>query len=95
MKFFVTSDHIRLKGRLFHVVQRVWLEIDAKYIDFVVSYNMKVKHNEYTDEIDIPANFRSLFKDKYSTPISSTPIENQSRPRHKIICNLQKYDKEE
>ena len=41
----------------------------TKYRDFVVSYNRKVKHNEYTDEIDVTAKFRALFNDKSSTPI--------------------------
>ena len=36
---------------------------------------MKVKHNKSTDEIDVPANFWALFKDKYSNTRSSTPIK--------------------
>ena len=43
----------------------------------------------------MPSNFWALFKDKYSTPRSSTPRENQYRPRHKTIFNLQQDDREE
>ena len=42
------------------------------------------------DGIGIPAKFRDIFKDK-----SSTPIENQSVPRYRIILSLHKYYKEE
>ena len=56
---------------------------------------MKVKHNKSTYEIDVPANFWALFKDKHPTPRYSTPREKQSRPRRKIIFNLQQYDEEE
>ena len=77
------------------MVERIWQELDAKDRDFVVLYNRKAKYNESTDEIDVPANFRALFKDKYSTPRSSTPRDNQSRPRCKIIFNLQQDDNEE
>ena len=57
-------------------MQRVWKELDAKDREFVVSYNRKVNHNEYKYEIDVTANFRDLFKDKSSTPRSSTTREN-------------------
>ena len=56
-----------------------------------MSYNRKVKHIESIYVIDVPDNFRDLFKDKYSNPRSSNPRENQSRPRKKIIFNLQQY----
>ena len=56
-------------------MKRVWLELYYKDRDFVVAYNKNVKHNESTDEIDAPSNFQALFKDKSSTPISSTIIE--------------------
>ena len=55
-----------------------------------MSYNRKIKHNESMDGIGIPAKFRDIFKDK-----SSTPIENQSVPRYRIILSLHKYYKEE
>ena len=90
----VTSDHIKFKGKLLHVVQSVCQELDAKDREFVVAYNRKVEHNESTDEIYVPANFRALIKDKFSTPRSSTPRENQSRPRRKIIFKLQHDEKE-
>ena len=45
----VTSDPIIFKGKLPHLLQRVLWELDAKDSYFVVSYNSKVKHNEYTD----------------------------------------------
>ena len=76
------------------MVQRVWQEIYDKDRDVVVAHNSKVKHNESTDEIDVPANFQALFKDKYSTPRYLTPRENHSRPRCNIIFNLQKDDKD-
>ena len=90
----MTSDHIIFKGKLLHVVKRVWRELYDKYRDFVVVYNSEVKQNESTDEIDVAANFQALFKDKYSTPRSSTPIENHFRPRQKNIFSLQQYNKE-
>ena len=57
------------------MIQRVWLEIYANDRDFVVAYNRKVNNNESTYEIDVPANFQALFKDKYSTPRYSIPRE--------------------
>ena len=71
----VTSDYIIFKGKLLRVMQRVWHKLDTKYRDFVVSYNRKVKHNIYIYEIDVQANFRALFKDKYSNIRYSTPRE--------------------
>ena len=53
----ITSDHIRFKGKSFHVVQRVWRELDTKDREFVVSYNSKVKQTEPIDEIYVPAKF--------------------------------------
>ena len=64
----VTSELIISKEKSLHVVKRVWRELDAKDIEFVVVYNRKVNHNENTYEIDVPANFCELFKYKYSTP---------------------------
>ena len=72
------------------MVHKLWQEIDIKDRDFVVSYNRKVKNNEYTDEIDVLANFWSLFKNKYSTN-----RVKQYRPRRKVIFNLHQYDKDE
>ena len=43
----------------------------------------------------MPDNFQALFKDKSSTPRSSTPREKQFSPRQKIIFNLQQDDEEE
>ena len=68
-------------------MKRVWKELDSKDKDFVVSYNMKVKHNKSTYGIDVPDKFRAQFKDKYSTP-----RENQSRSRRKVIFNLYQYN---
>ena len=69
----IKSGHIIFKRKLFHVLQRVWQELDDKGRYFFVSYNNKFKHNEYMDEIYVPSKFQDLFKDKYSTPRSSTP----------------------
>ena len=80
---FITSDYIKSKGELFCVVQMVWLELDTKDIEFVVAYSRKVKKNDFTDEIDVPDNSWSLFKDKHSTARSSTPRENNYIPRNK------------
>ena len=57
---------------------------------FLWHKNREVKHNESTDGIDVPENFRDLFKDKYLTS-----GETQSRSRLRIIFNLQQYYKEE
>ena len=54
----VTSDHIKFKGKLLHVVWRIWQELDSKDRDFVVSYDRKVEDNESTYGIYVPANFR-------------------------------------
>ena len=91
----ITSNHIIFKRKILHSVQRLWRELDAKDREFIVSYNRKVKHNKSTDEIDVPSNFRALFKDKSSTSRSPNIIENQSSPRSKIIFNLQQDDEEE
>ena len=69
-------------------MQRVWQELYYKDRNFVVAYNREFKHNETTDGIDVPVIFRSLFKDK-----SSTPRENQTMPRLMTILNLNKYNK--
>ena len=68
-------------GKLIPVVQRVWQELDAKDRYFVVAYNRKFEYNESTDEIYVLENFRALFKDKHSTPRSSTPRGKQYIPR--------------
>ena len=69
----VTRDHIRFKEKWIHVVKRIVQELDAKGRYFVVSYNRRVNNNESTDEMDAQSSFRTLFKDKPWTPISSTP----------------------
>ena len=69
------------------MLQRVWQKIDTKYKDVVVSYIRKVIYNESTDGNDVQSNVRDLLKDKYSTP-----RENQSRSRRKVIFNLYQYN---
>ena len=73
---------------------RNWNEDIINYSVYNSEFEDTLKNTScYIDGIDAPDKLQDLFKDRSSTPRSSTPREKQFLPRCKIIFNLQQDDK--